>query len=189
MSWIQLRSGGKFDFENPSRSTWTIPDIAWGLSHINRFNGQTDKPITVAQHSVNVSYLVPPEQALAALFHDAAEAFIGDITTPLKRMLGSWFAGLETEIEAEIFGKLNLNPYTKEIKHADLVCLATERLLLFSTGHKEPWDCLKGIVPLHDADYGNDWELFAIGDNVSPSISNYRFLKRYEELLNAKIPH
>ena len=38
MSWIQLRSGGKFDFENPDRSTWTIPDIAWGLAHITRFN-------------------------------------------------------------------------------------------------------------------------------------------------------
>lgn len=186
MSWIQLRSGGKFDFENPSRSTWTIPDIAWGLSHTNRFNGQTDKPITVAQHSVNVSYLVPKEQALAALFHDAAEAFIGDITTPLKRVLGEAFERMEAAVEAEIFGKLNLNPYTKEIKHADLVCLATERLLLFNKVSNEPWDCLKGIVPLHDADYGNNWDLFDIGGNTMSSIACHRFLKRYEELLNAK---
>ena len=186
MSWIQLRSGGKFDFENPEASIWTIPDIAWGLSNIHRFNGQTDKPITVAQHSINVSYLVPAPQALAALFHDAAEAFIGDITTPLKKMLGGKFALLEQSVEAEIFGKLNLNPYTKEIRHADLVCLATERLLLFNKVSDEPWDCLKGIVPLHDADYGNDWELFDTGGNSRPGASYYRFMQRYEELLNAK---
>lgn len=186
MSWIQLRSGGKFDFENPEASIWTIPDIAWGLSNIHRFNGQADKPITVAQHSINVSYLVPAPQALAALFHDAAEAFIGDITTPMKLMLGGKFALLEHAVEAEIFGKLNLNPYTKEIRHADLVCLATERLLLFKTLRPEPWDCLKDIHPLVDADYGNDWSLFDIGGNDHPGITYHRFMKRYEELLNAK---
>lgn len=185
MSWIQLHSGGKFDFESPSRSTWTIPDIAWGLSHINRFNGQTDKPITVAQHSVNVSYLVPPEQALAALFHDAAEAFIGDVTTPMKIALGGRFTVLEQEVEAEIFGKLNLNPYTKEIRHADLICLATERLLLFNKVSSEPWGCLKGISPLHDSDYSTDWTLFDIGGNTHPAVSYHRFMQRYEELLNA----
>lgn len=185
MSWIQLRSGGKFDFANPKDSTWVIPDIAGGLAHINRFNGQSNFPISVAQHSINVSYLVPPEQALAALFHDAAEAFIGDITTPMKTVLGSVFKTLELAVEAEIFGRLNLNPYTPEIRHADLVCLATERLLLFKTLRPEPWPCLEGIHPLVDADYGNDWYLFDIGGNTRPEVSYPRFLQRYEELLNA----
>lgn len=186
MSWIQLHSGGRFDFENPGRSTWVIPDIAWGLSHIFRFNGQTDIPLTVAQHSINVSYLVPPGQALAALFHDAAEAFIGDITTPLKEVLGGGFKVFEEAVEAEIFGKLNLNPYTKSIKYADLVCLATERELLFSTGHKEPWECLKGISPLQEIDYEHDWTLFDIGGNTHPKVAYHRFMQRYEELLNAR---
>ena len=57
---------------------------------------------------------------------------------------------------------------------------------MFKTLRPEPWDCLKDIHPLVDADYGNDWSLFDIGGNDHPGITYHRFMKRYEELLNAK---
>lgn len=62
-----------------------INDIARALSRICRFNGHVAGYISVAEHSVMVSYLVPEELALEGLLHDASEAYLGDMTRPVKR--------------------------------------------------------------------------------------------------------
>jgi hypothetical protein len=62
----------------------SLGDIAWTLSGINRFNGRSDPLYTVAEHCIALSRVVPPQLALAALIHDAAEAYIGDVITPVK---------------------------------------------------------------------------------------------------------
>jgi len=63
-------------------------DIAHALSLCNRFAGHTRWPISVAQHSVWVSRLcddgVDYEVPMAALLHDASEAYLGDVTKWLK---------------------------------------------------------------------------------------------------------
>ena len=64
-----------------------IEDIAHSLALCNRFSGHTKKPISVAQHSVYVSRLCQQygnSCALQALLHDAAEAYLGDVTKWLK---------------------------------------------------------------------------------------------------------
>ncbi|KMK68560.1 hypothetical protein [Puniceibacterium sp. IMCC21224] len=61
--------------------------VADGLSKINRFNGRTPEPWSVAAHSVLVSQLCPPELAAWGLLHDAHEVFLGDLTTPAVRLL------------------------------------------------------------------------------------------------------
>jgi hypothetical protein len=67
------------------RSDVSVVDIAHGLALCNRFAGHTRQPISVAQHSVWVSYLVEGSGfELQALFHDAAEAYLGDVTKWLK---------------------------------------------------------------------------------------------------------
>lgn len=61
--------------------------LADALAKINRFNGRTPQPWSVAAHSVLVSQLVSPAARGWALLHDAHEAFIGDITTPSLDLL------------------------------------------------------------------------------------------------------
>lgn len=87
---IVTYTGKVFDFMDPRPEAICIEDIAHSLSHICRYGGHTPEHYSVAQHSCMVAnLLVPhgPDYALAGLLHDAHEAYIGDIVTPLKRLL------------------------------------------------------------------------------------------------------
>ncbi len=84
IKWTNTRA---VDLDNITPADIDIEDMAHALSQINRFNGQTDYPISVAQHSVNVSLCVKPENALLGLLHDSAEYLIGDIISPVKRLV------------------------------------------------------------------------------------------------------
>lgn len=71
----------------------SLEDIAHGLSNICRYSGQCKTFYSVAEHSVHVSKFVEdlysaatPGLIKAAFLHDAAESYIGDVTTPLKQL-------------------------------------------------------------------------------------------------------
>jgi len=64
-----------------------LEDIAHSLSMQCRFNGHTDFFYSVLHHSLLGSKKAEyPTIELAFLLHDAAEAYTGDIATPLKRL-------------------------------------------------------------------------------------------------------
>lgn len=124
---ICLYKGGFFDYTNPEGSDYNIKDIALGLSHTARFSGQSDRPYYVGQHSVIVSKLVPPEHALAALLHDASEAFLCDIPKPLKNLIPEYVT-LEQNAERAIFRKFGVPfPMHPCVKEADNIAFVTER--------------------------------------------------------------
>jgi 5'-deoxynucleotidase YfbR-like HD superfamily hydrolase len=113
-------------FVSPLHSTVDdieINDIAWALSRISRFAGHTitEIPYNVAQHSLFVCNMIEheysnnPRLALFGLLHDAAEAYIGDIPSPIKRINGlhEVFKRLENRLLDMIFVKYvgtNLSP-------------------------------------------------------------------------------
>lgn len=124
-------------------------DIAQALSRIPRFNGHTRQFYSVAQHCVLASQLVPAEDALAALLHDATEAYIGDMISPLKALLPAYRL-IEQRVWVAIakrFGVDTVMP--NSVKQADLQLLATERRDLLPESPQE-WPCLEGVEPLTD---------------------------------------
>ena len=135
-AFVQMRSGACVDLLLPDLSPVKIEDIATALSRIPRFNGHTrgDQPYSVAQHSLHVvqaieawGYAAPVQ--LTALFHDAPEALIGDVVTPVKLLLGQAWADLEARLAEAVRRRFSIPlPLTYgPVRTADASLLATER--------------------------------------------------------------
>ncbi len=148
-SFIRTSTGQCFEFPYGKGFHFEIEGIAHALAHICRFGGHCNRFYSVAQHSLLVASLVPPEHRLAALLHDAHEAFIGDLVSPLKQFMPE-YRRVEAIVEANLrkhFGVPEvLDPL---IRHADLVALATEARDLTSN-QIEQLECLVGILPVND---------------------------------------
>lgn len=86
-------------------------DIAHALSNICRFNGHCREFYSVAQHSVNIAEWLKQrgastETQLVGLFHDASEAYLGDVIRPLKATgLFSEYCRLEKIVQMKIYDK------------------------------------------------------------------------------------
>lgn len=144
---IQSRSGRYINFVAPDPSMFCIQDIAHALSHTCRFGGHTRSFYSVAQHSVLVSYLVPENDQFAALMHDAAEAYVGGVPTPLKQLLPEYKA-IEKRIEACLFERFGLyDGIPVSVKKADLIMLATEqRDLMKAKNNDSEWQFIADIT-------------------------------------------
>ena len=123
--WIQTFTGGQFWPLEPLAEEVRVDDIAHALALTCRYNGHCRVFYSVAEHSVRLSHLVARPLRMAALFHDAAEAYLGDIVRPVKRHLD--VAAIEEAILAAVAEKVGFAlPLAAEIKQADAVMLATE---------------------------------------------------------------
>lgn len=171
MNWIQTRHRIAFSLENPRVEDVHIHDIAHALAHQCRFTGHTRSFYSVAEHSVRCADLVDPDFALDALLHDAAEAYLGDVSSPLKRVLGEAWREVEDRVArtvAEAFGLLW--PIPRCVHHVDQVMLVTEvRDLL---GH--PVQGWTNGMP--------DPAIDRICEPMSPELAEHNFLSRFLDL-------
>lgn len=138
--WNQTLSQQIYSYESPLLGSISLHDIAHSLALINRFNGHTVRPISVAEHSIGVALMVPAEHRLGALLHDAAEAFVGDMAAPLKKLCPGFveIEELAHKAVAERFGLSGAALQTPEIRQADLDALVTECDVL-KGGEIIPW--------------------------------------------------
>lgn len=127
-----------------------IEDIAHALSHLCRYNGHTRFHYSVAQHCCYVaSFVENNAYKLAALLHDAPEAYIGDVTHDLKNspeMRG--YKTIEYRVERVIARKFGLNSEDfdlPEIKTIDRRLAVTEKAQLFN--YPIVWDHPEYQVP------------------------------------------
>ena len=141
--WTQTYSGARFYPMDPRPEEIDIVDIAHALSMVCRFNGQIATFYSVAQHSVEACRSAPREIKLAALLHDASEAYICDVPRPLKALLPG-YKEAEARIMAAVgqrFGVPLEQFGDPRLKSIDNRLLATEAIHLLSGGPRGwSWD-------------------------------------------------
>lgn len=171
--WMQTGSNQELDFAAEQWIVLPIDLIARALSNICRYNGHSSRYYSVAEHSVLISRLVPQELALAALLHDASEAYVGDMPTGLKRFLGVNFKDIEhkaTEAVSRGYGVSMEQLGSPIIKSFDKRILGDEAKVLMP--HHEFWE---HFVREHEP---TGIEIQCWG----PDEANRRFLERFAEL-------
>lgn len=167
MSHMLTASGREYHFTGAQSGEESgrpihLNDIAHQLAMLNRFHGATSRPYSVAEHSLLVSYIAacndePAEVQLAALLHDAHEAFTNDLASPAKHGVntagryGAAQAWRNFELDHSTtvrarFGLLDIfTQHGAAIKRYDLIALATERrdLTAWDANKHTPWVVLR----------------------------------------------
>lgn len=154
--FVQMRSGACVDLLLPDLAPVTLTDIATNLSRIPRFMGGTvgDLSYSVAQHSVHVAECLgawghSPQIQLAGLFHDAPEALIGDCPTPVKKLMGPDWRGLEWRVAVAVCKRWHITVAldAEPVQQADEALLWTERAQLLKPS-AWPWPGEGAAKPL-----------------------------------------
>ena|SRR5271166_1245009 len=125
--WIQTYTGGIFYPLRPRVEDVRFQDIAGSLSKLCRYAGHGLRFFSVAEHCVHVAHFAPRKHRLAALLHDASEAYLVDIPRPLKPWLIGYQAYEATlmRVIAERFGFEY--PLADVIHNIDMAILTDER--------------------------------------------------------------
>lgn len=182
-TWIQTLGGNWLDLVNPDPAHINFRHVAIVLSRVCRFAGHTERgPYMVAQHCVEGARAIlrdghGRDAAAAFLLHDAHEAYIGDMATPLVAALASLAARssgrhnvtpghassivkhaieeLKHDLDTAIFMAAGLHypgPYRDVVKLYDLRMLRTERDARLAPP-PAPWmDAVENAVPVEGCD-------------------------------------
>lgn len=136
-------STGYFDLAAPRPDDVNLADIALSLSRINRFTGHGARRISVARHSVNcyraaVRDRMPLDVCRLALMHDAHEAYVGDVASPLKGLLPE-YRRVEARAWSAVVRRFGLSEVIPaEVKHIDAVALISEAAVNFPRHERWP---------------------------------------------------
>lgn len=138
---INTFTGVNFYPLDPRRDEIKTEDIGHALSLICRANGHFSHFYSVAQHSLNCAeeakkrgYSIRIQ--LGCLLHDASEAYISDITRPVKKELTSYLE-IEKNLQKAIYHAYGLSDLTVDelhlIKEIDDAMLCYEMKALLNT--------------------------------------------------------
>ena len=164
--------------------TYDVRTIAHHLAQLNRFTGAAFRPYSVAEHSLLCESIAadtdaPPALRLACLLHDAHEAVVSDVSTPVKRVLGRVWAEFESDHAQRLRAHLGVaeafRRWAQEVHAIDRMALAIERRDLLPDASIE-WADLDG-VPITDWSVTAPWR-------AHRDWSEWRdeFIQRYHDL-------
>jgi hypothetical protein len=140
------------DLLAPDHNTLVIDEIAQVLARSPRYNGHSERPVSIGQHLLFCGMLADrrhPDNvplALQALVHDAHEAYTGDICRPLKKLINDNTEGLLTLIELRLDTALRIAlgassfdwiENAAAVKDIDNVALTVETAVAFRYAHME----------------------------------------------------
>jgi len=156
---IRTVSGKYINPLDPDPECILIEDIAHALSMQCRFGGHTKIFYSVAEHSMDVARRVWEVDKLAALLHDASEAYLMDIPSPVKSQIPN-YKEAENRLMEVIAKKFGFEyPLPQMVKMAD------EKALVY------------------------EWETFVIPEDpphelaaMSARIARHKFLKMFIDL-------
>lgn len=170
-SCITTLGGNFFDLLKPEEYEYDIEEIATALSNICRYTGHVNSFYSVAEHSVLVSRLVPDNLALVGLLHDSSEAFVGDVSSPLKKLLPE-YKKIEEDIQQAICKHFELPyPFPEDVHKADKRMYWQERQTVADNGVKDT---------LWHQELRAARKVKALG--LAPRQAKKVFLKRYKEI-------
>lgn len=169
--WIQTYTGKRVNPLALKPDDICIEDIAHALSLLCRFNGHCRQFYSVAEHSIRVAQVVGSRYfRLAALLHDAAEAYLSDVPRPLKHQW-SQFCEVEDRAQAIIDSVFGVPAnYYHPVKRADDILLATEgRDLMGNTdGWYLPQYALEHHIEPYNSETAEQLFLLAYGEYTLP---------------------
>lgn len=139
---IRTYTGIYFNVFAPDIKLIKIEDIAHSLAMQCRFNGHTKEFYSVAQHSVWVAERVPVKHKLAALLHDASEAYLCDIPSPIKKYFTQYHS-IENDVMTAVAECFKFQyPFDDSVKKFDKEALywEWENKVLNNFSPEENWD-------------------------------------------------
>lgn len=172
-SCITTISGKFFDILKPEEYEYDVGEIATALSNLCRYTGHVNRFYSVAEHSVLVSRLVPDRLRLAGLLHDASEAYVGDVSSPLKKLLPE-YKRIEQNVQRALAKSFGLEEDVfehKDIHEADKRMYWQERQSVADNGVRDK---------LWHQDLRATRRVEAMG--MQPVMARRMFMKRYKEL-------
>ena len=186
MAKLETVSGRKIDVTNPSPDTIEITDIAWALSRMPRFSGHSIPyiPYSVAQHCIQVSKELAsygPEIQMYGLLHDAAEAYINDLPSPVKHIpeIHAVISKLEDKLMFTIYDALELRHPTED----------EEKIVKVADKNQQAVEAYNFMYSR-----GSDWNLPKVSfkklqefQQPMTSVKSYDLFLDYYEMLTAEI--
>ena len=152
MSYITTVTGIHFYPLNPNPKDIDIEDIAHALSLICRANGHFRHFYSVAQHCIacaeeSIERGYSPEVILGCLLHDASEAYLCDVTRPVKKHIPQYLQAeekLQEVIWKRFIGRELTDAEKKLIFEIDDDILSMEFHLLMPEDLNEDYRKLQG---------------------------------------------
>jgi hypothetical protein len=173
-NWMMTYTGKAFYPYDMREEDIDIVDIAHALSMLCRYGGHCSDFYSVAEHSCHVSFMVPPEHALAGLLHDATEAYLVDMPSPIKAGFPQYM-----EMEAKTWGFI-ARKFSLPAELPREVHVADGHIL---------WHEMERLMAPVPA--GHEWGMGSPPPDVlrpemircwSPAVAEQAFLERFKEL-------